>query len=156
MPAIAPPVNLAGVGMRVRRQSGTQAVPYDLLAAAKTKSLTYTNEFGETTTHDANDLAAIPWRTSLPISRAWTLAIKGGGMAEVEASALLSRYRDQPLVPYVGLACDILGAALAGIPTTKAPPGKPGAGRQGRRRATSPRSTPPAEPSGSPPSKSGP
>lgn len=72
-----PPVNLTGLGMRVRRKNGSQAVPYDMLAAAKTKSLTYTNEFGETTTHDADHIDAVPWRTSLLQSRSWTMTISG-------------------------------------------------------------------------------
>lgn len=54
------------------------------------------------------------------------LGLEGGGMDEPEATALLARFRDKPLLPYVGLASDILAAAIAGVPEPEGPaPGKP-------------------------------
>lgn len=55
------------------------------------------------------------------------LGLEGGGTTEMEASALLARYGSQPIIPYVGLASDILAASLAGVPAPKGegPPGKP-------------------------------
>jgi hypothetical protein len=72
------------------------------------------------------------------------LGLEGGGMDEPEATALLSRYRDKPLIPYVGLASDILAAALAGVP--EPPPGKAQAEGDRHRPETSPPSTPQGEP----------
>ena len=75
------------------------------------------------------------------------LGLQGGGMSEVEATALIGRYQREPIIPYVGLASDILASCLAGTPAPKGAEGNGEAeGRQRRRRATSPRSTRPGHP----------
>ncbi|MGC5781620.1 gene transfer agent family protein [Methylobacterium sp. NFXW15] len=81
------------------------------------------------------------------------LGLEGGGTPAVEASALVLRYRDEPLVDFLPLAGSIVAAAVNGVP--KAPPGKPATeGRAPTAPATSPSSTPPGPPPDGPPSRS--
>jgi hypothetical protein len=67
------------------------------------------------------------------------LGLEGGGTPEIEASALLLRYKEGPIADYIGLAGDIIGAAISGIPVGNAD------AESQQSPATSPNSTPPGE-----------
>lgn len=69
------------------------------------------------------------------------LGLEGGGLLEIEASALVTRYREQPLAPYLGLAAEIVQAAVSGADPEAAASGEETA--EGHP-ATSPPSTAPA------------
>lgn len=67
------------------------------------------------------------------------LGLEGGGASAVEATALVMRYQDQPLMDFLPLAGQIIAAAVNGVP-----PGKSATEGTGDSPdpATSPSSTP--------------
>lgn len=71
------------------------------------------------------------------------LGLEGGGASAVEASALVMRYQDQPLMDFMPLAGRIVAAAVNGVPAA----GKDEAEGTSDGPATSPSSTQPAPPS---------
>jgi hypothetical protein len=82
------------------------------------------------------------------------LGLEGGGTPAIEASALVLRYRDAPLIDFLPLAGSIVAAAVNGVPTN-ATAGKPAAeGSPPTPPATSPPSTPPGVPWDGHPSRS--
>lgn len=66
------------------------------------------------------------------------LGLEGGGASEVEASALMQRYRDEPVDTHLPLAIRIISATISGV----APQGKAKAESE-QDPATSPPSTAP-------------
>jgi hypothetical protein len=71
------------------------------------------------------------------------LGLEGGGMPAIEASALVLRHQDEPLIDFLPLAGAIVAAAVNGVPV-EAGVGKPVAeGSTPTPPATSPPSTPP-------------
>lgn len=82
------------------------------------------------------------------------LGLEGGGLPAIEASALVLRYRDEPLIDVLPLAGAIVAAAVNGVPRDDGA-GKPAAeGSATTAPATSPPSTPPEPSSDGPPSRS--
>lgn len=78
------------------------------------------------------------------------LGLEGGGTSAVEATALVMRYQDQPLMDFLPLAGSIVAAAVNGVPA-----GKPATeGSEPIAPATSPSSTPPGPSSDGHPSRS--
>lgn len=105
------PVNFTGQALNVRRKNGNQAAPYDLMAAAKTKSIQFVNNLGETTSHNVADPANAPWRTSLIESRAWSMNISGA--CDRKRLALLTVDATTAIAPS-RYALEFVGAAATG------------------------------------------
>jgi hypothetical protein len=88
MTVSAAPVNFTGKDLIVRRRNGAQAAPYDMLAAAKSKTIQFVNNLGETTSHDVDDPESAPWRRSLVETRAWSMNLAGA--CDLKRLALLT------------------------------------------------------------------